>query len=726
VVQKLHQVNSLSRLTSSLNPETGTTPVTYSYDADNNVSTKKDARGITISYSWDVVKRMLGRAYSNGDPSVSYSYDSTSCVVVSSCYNVGHMTGMTDAAGSENFAYDTMGRLWGDRRTTNSITKNASYVYNLDGSLNTLNYPSGHSVAYTVGGAGLPLSAADSALTSSAYAASGGYTAWGARNWTTYGGYIGENILFNTRLQPCWTFVSSVAGISTTSCTGTETSSGNLMDVQYNFNVGADNGNLIGITNHRNANRSQTYGYDAVNRITSAATASGCTASCWSLTFGLDQWANLETATATGTATQVSLSVGTNNQITTTRYTYDASGNETADVTSTYAWNAESEMKTGGGVTYVYDGRGRRVEKSGSKLYWYGPSGEVLDETDATGSTANITFSEYVYFDGERLARRDYLNNVYYYFEDQVKSSRVIAEIPVGTTTPTLCYDADFYPYGGEIDFTSTCAQNYKFDGKERDSETGNDYFGARYYSSAYGRFLSPDWSSVPVPVPYANLANPQTLNLYAFVDNNPESFADLDGHCCDLSDVINFVAGATNAYASDNLAGAGRQTQGTAAGKIGQAVGDAAAAFDGAEKAVAGGSLFLGGTGADSTGAGAIVGVPAQALGAAIAVQGGSEAIQGSSNLLKSALGPKAADAPGVTAGGQATDEHGNKLGPSNKPQLNETNSNTREATGNRALNEGPGKVEHANPKTGKPHFHPADKQGNKKPSSTHHNYPD
>ena len=84
-------------------------------------------------------------------------------------------------------------------------------------------------------------------------------------------------------------------------------------------------------------------------------------------------------------------------------YSYDAAGNLLKDVTSTYAWNAESEMKTGGGVGYLYDGQGNRVEKSGEKLYWYGPGGEVLDETDATGSTTNAAFAEYVYFDGEQV-----------------------------------------------------------------------------------------------------------------------------------------------------------------------------------------------------------------------------------------------------------------------------------------------------------------------------------
>jgi len=83
----------------------------------------------------------------------------------------------------------------------------------------------------------------------------------------------------------------------------------------------------------------------------------------------------------------------------------------------------------------------------------------------------------------------------------------------------------------GEKRVTNTCAQNYKFEGKERDTETGNDDFGARYYSNHFGRWLSPDWSAVPAPVPYANLTNPQTLNLYGMVSDNPESFSDLDGH---------------------------------------------------------------------------------------------------------------------------------------------------------------------------------------------------
>jgi RHS repeat-associated protein len=118
-------------------------------------------------------------------------------------------------------------------------------------------------------------------------------------------------------------------------------------------------------------------------------------------------------------------------------------------------------------------------------------------------------------------------DGISYYVEDLLGTSRVMT-----TNTGVVCYDADFYPYGGERSYTNTCPQNYKFEGKERDSETGNDDFGARYYSNRFGRWLSADWSAVPVAVPYANLSNPQTLNLYAMVADDPESFADLDGHC--------------------------------------------------------------------------------------------------------------------------------------------------------------------------------------------------
>ena len=72
---------------------------------------------------------------------------------------------------------------------------------------------------------------------------------------------------------------------------------------------------------------------------------------------------------------------------------------------------------------------------------------------------------------------------------------------------------------------------HYKFDGKERDTESGLDNFGARFDSSTLGRFMTPDWAAKPITVPYAKFGDPQSLNLYSFVENSPVDRIDPDGH---------------------------------------------------------------------------------------------------------------------------------------------------------------------------------------------------
>ena len=105
----------------------------------------------------------------------------------------------------------------------------------------------------------------------------------------------------------------------------------------------------------------------------------------------------------------------------------------------------------------------------------------------------------------------------------QPKFPAMLSPMQAGQTS--LCYDGDFYPFGGERIVTNTCAQNYKFTGKERDLETGNDNFGARYVRSNLGRFMSPDSTG------YSSLANPQAWNLYAYTLNNPLKYIDPSGH---------------------------------------------------------------------------------------------------------------------------------------------------------------------------------------------------
>jgi len=143
----------------------------------------------------------------------------------------------------------------------------------------------------------------------------------------------------------------------------------------------------------------------------------------------------------------------------------------------------------------------------------------VVAETDLAGTTK----SEYIFFDGERVARRDGptgTGGVFYYFSDHLKTASVITD-----SAGVIKAESDYYPWGGELQFVNNDSNDYKFTGKRRDTESQLDYFGARYYSNALGRFMTPDYGGSQQPN-----SNPKTLNLYAYGQNNPLRFADETG----------------------------------------------------------------------------------------------------------------------------------------------------------------------------------------------------
>jgi RHS repeat-associated protein len=119
-----------------------------------------------------------------------------------------------------------------------------------------------------------------------------------------------------------------------------------------------------------------------------------------------------------------------------------------------------------------------------------------------------------------------------------------------------------------------------KFTGQERDAETGLDFFGARYFSGAQGRFATPDWSPAPVAIPYADLHDPQSLNLYAYLRNDPLSSQDPDGHgACEAAaggdtgkwlackGVVGQIAGYTLQVIKDTAVGAAKEGANTVIG---------------------------------------------------------------------------------------------------------------------------------------------------------------
>ena len=169
--------------------------------------------------------------------------------------------------------------------------------------------------------------------------------------------------------------------------------------------------------------------------------------------------------------------------------------------------------------------------KSNGTIYWYGTSPSAIIESDLS---ANLRY-EYFFFNGQRVGRSDHSNSVTWYFADHLGSSRVVWSTAAND-------NSDFYPFGGERIITSGAGNQYKFTGKERDAESGLDNFGAHYDSSNMGRFITPDWSRDPEGVPYADIQDPQSLNLYAYVGNNPMARTDDSGHSHEVCDDTSFV----------------------------------------------------------------------------------------------------------------------------------------------------------------------------------------
>ena len=118
---------------------------------------------------------------------------------------------------------------------------------------------------------------------------------------------------------------------------------------------------------------------------------------------------------------------------------------------------------------------------------------------------------------------------VYFYYNDPAGTPLAMSD-----ATGTVVWRADYLPFGEETIDLSTVQNNKMFVGKEKDSESGLYYFGARYMDPTAGRFISPDLvEPINIMTGKVNdkfLLNPQRLNRYAYAGNNPYAFVDPDG----------------------------------------------------------------------------------------------------------------------------------------------------------------------------------------------------
>ena len=155
--------------------------------------------------------------------------------------------------------------------------------------------------------------------------------------------------------------------------------------------------------------------------------------------------------------------------------------------------------------------------------YLLDQSGEQVTELDGSGNWQHTNF----FAAGRLLATYD-TRGQHFHFTDWLGTRR--AQTTAAGVSEEQCQSL---PFGDGLNCSGSGvdATEHHFTGKERDTESGNDFFLARYYNSTTGRFLTPDWSLKAEPVPYARLDIPQTLNLYAYVGNNPLTHTDVDGH---------------------------------------------------------------------------------------------------------------------------------------------------------------------------------------------------
>jgi RHS repeat-associated protein len=257
------------------------------------------------------------------------------------------------------------------------------------------------------------------------------------------------------------------------------------------------------------------------------------------------------------TTGSVNNQVGTTNAPgATTTYQYDQAGNVTFDGTNKYLYDADgricavqNQVSFNGGpgpiTGYVYDADGGRVSKGTISIwscdpsvnglspavsetdYILGPGDEQLTELASDPSGIMVWTHTNVWVDGQLLGTYD-TNGLHFYLNDWLGTRRAQTDY-----TGVLEQTCTSLPFGDSLNCTGSGqysaslqypTENH-FTGKERDTESGNDYFGARYYASSMGRFLSPDDGSDQ------NALDPASWNLYSYVRNNPLTGTDDDGH---------------------------------------------------------------------------------------------------------------------------------------------------------------------------------------------------
>jgi len=292
--------------------------------------------------------------------------------------------------------------------------------------------------------------------------------------------------------------------------------SGNIQNLGYTY----DNvGNVKTITDNLTA-QTTTFTYDDLNRLLTAGIPS-VYSHAWTynpignMLTRNDNNGNVTYAYADAAHKHAVTQIGSQ------YFCYDANGNMTrrnatssactnGDVLSYDAENRLTSIVVGGTTTtFTYDGDGNRVKKvaGGTTTFYVGKHYEVT----------NGNALKYYYFGKQRVAMRVGTNPVTYLHSDHLGSASATSGASVSSQ--------NYYAFGNIRNTTGSVPTDFGFTGQRRDASAGLMFYNVRYYDATLGRFVSAD-----TIVPQAG--NPQSLNRYAYVLNNPLKYTDPSGHC--------------------------------------------------------------------------------------------------------------------------------------------------------------------------------------------------
>jgi len=451
---------------------------TRSYDNVGNLVSKKDANGKIITYGYDAFNRLVNTTYPGGSIA-TYTYDKNN-----------NMLSLSYNGNSATFTYDSRNRETSETWTIGGSQYILRYSYDGVGNMVSTTYPDGTNVKYSIDA----LNRIANVTTSSNTLATFTYTNSSKIAKIIYGNGVQTSYTYDSLNRPTRVKVTQ--------------SSSTLIDLNYTFNAV---GNVIGIN-------TESYSYDFLNRLTTSSGAWG------TVKYGYDAVGNRLWLYQSPTNT--TYSYGAYDRLTSvgsTGFTYDNNGNAktqtTGSTTTNYYYDVENRLSSlsRGALTlgnYTYSPTGMRIQKVelGVTTVYVNRGSSVIYEKQTVGGTA---LNDYVYVSGQLLAKLSG-SSTYYFHQDLLGNTRLV------TTGSTTSFSSNYQAFGPQYG-ASGSDPGYKYTQKPQDAATSLYYFGARYYNTTIGRFISRD-PAAPQP------KDPQSLNPYAYARNNPEKLTDPTG----------------------------------------------------------------------------------------------------------------------------------------------------------------------------------------------------